>query len=211
MNGRSRSPARRHMPGVARAPALISRCRAPNSRRQIPDSPQQSSPAGYRCRARHRSRRRRGRRQRGGQSSGQHDPPERRMHIRAADRARVSRTASCSRSGFTMQYPAKRRHSASSVGTAASSERETIPEHRASTSDGPAFVTSSSSSLSVSVSTGKAADEAIGFGTRRGVTLPRSANRSSWPDPASRSGRRGPGCGGSEPVSDGFIVEHWRG
>ena len=133
------------------------------------------------------------------------------MRIRAAEPREGVQDRNLLAKRFSMRYPVKRRHSASSLGTAASSERETIPEHRASTSDGPAFVTSSSSSSSVSVSTGKAADEAIGFGTRRGVTLPRSANRSSWPGPASRSGRWGPGCGGSGPVSDGFIVEHWRG
>ena len=109
-----------------------------------------------------------------------------------------------------MPNPVKRCQSASSAGTAASRERATSREQSASTFDGPAFGTNSSSSSSVSVSTGVAADEAIGFGTWRGVTLPRSANKSSWFGAASRSDRRGLGCGEAGPVSDGFI-EHRRG
>ena len=46
---------------------------------------------------------------------------------------------------------------------------------------------------------------------RWAITLPRSANRSSWFGVASRSERKGPDCGGAGLVSDGFIVEHRRG
>ena len=109
-----------------------------------------------------------------------------------------------------MPNPAKRCQSASSAGTAASRERATSREQSASTFDGPAFGTNSSSSSSVSVSTGVAVDEAIGFGTWRGVTVPRSANKSSWLGAASWSDRRGLGCGGARLVSDGFIEHRCR-
>ena len=99
----------------------------------------------------------------------------------------------------------------SASGTAASSERETISEQTASIFDGPAFWIDSSKSSSESVSTGAAAGEAIGSGTRWAITLPRSANRSSWIGVASRSERKGPDCGGAGPVSDGFIIGQRRG
>ena len=126
-------------------------------------------------------------------------------------RARESRTTSCSRSGFSTPNPAKRRHSASSAGTAASSERETISAQTASIFDGPAFWIDSSKSSFESVSTDVAAGVTTGSGTRRTITLPRSANRSSWFGVASRSERKAPESGGAGPVSDGFIVEHRRG